>query len=334
MSRQALPELLPGIAVLITGALIARSVAPVIPGVESLLLAILLGIVVTNTVGVPDIASPGVETHKLWLATGIVLMGASLTVDQILESGVLVLSIVIGVTAFTLLYIEFLSRHVFDIRAKLSSLLAAGSSICGVSAVVAVAGGIQAREEHIAYAAATVLLFDAATLFAYPILGELLTLPDKVFGIWAGVTMFSTGPVVAAGFTHSTEAGQWATVTKLTRNALIGLVALAYASYYTKKRTSGSDRIRMSELWTQFPKFIVGFMLLMLVASAGVFSEGQLNSLENAYNWFFLVAFVGLGMEIRIGELRQAGIRPVVVVSVALITASSVTLAALLVLFG
>lgn len=334
MSRQAFYELLPGVAFLAIGAVVSRTVAPHVPGVEQLLLAILLGLLVTNSVGVPEYVQFGVKTHKLWLATGIVLMGASLTLDQVVESGALVLAVVLGVTTFTLLSVEVLSRGVFNVHEKLSSLLAVGSGICGVSAVVAVAGGIRAREEQVAYAAATVLLFDALTLMVYPVIGELLSIPAKVFGVWAGVTMFSTGPVVAVGFTHSTEAGQWATVTKLTRNALIGLVAVAYTAYYIEKRTGTAEQVRLSELWTQFPKFILGFVLLMIVASTGILSDGQLNSLENAYNWLFLAAFVGLGTEIRTGQLRRAGIRPVLVVLIALVTVSSVSLLALSAILG
>ncbi|UHQ96382.1 YeiH family protein [Natrinema halophilum] len=333
MNRTLFFELILGVSLLGVCAILAKVSAPFIPGANNLLIAVIIGITIANTTGVPSVARPGVQTHKLWLATGIVLMGASLTVESILARGILVLAIVLSVTTFTIFYVEFLSRVVFGFSEKLSSLLAVGSSICGVSAVVAVAGSIRASEEDIAYAAATVLLFDAVTLFIYPIVGNIFAIPSKIFGMWAGVSMFSTGPVIAVGFMHSAKAGEWATITKLARNALIGVVAVAYAAYYTRKRTNASQsQIRI--LWAEFPKFILGFIAFMFIASAGFLSTNQISSLVNVYNWLFLLAFVGLGTEIRFSELRSTGISPALVVLIGLSTVSVFSLLLLFFLFG
>ncbi|MDQ2050624.1 putative sulfate exporter family transporter [Natronolimnohabitans sp. A-GB9] len=320
-------RLLPGVLALCLGAILARALALSV-GVNHLLLAIALGFLVTNVVGIPDRLEPGIATHKLWLGAGIVLMGASISLESVLEVGGVVLLVVVGVTATTLLVVELLARNVFGLADRMGSLLAAGASICGVSAVVAVAGAIRAREEQIAYAAATVLLFDAITIVVYPIVGDLLNLSGVVFGTWAGVSMFSTGPVVAVGFAHSEVAGQWATMTKLARNALIGAVVLAYASYYA--RDGGGGRPSVRTLWDEFPKFVLGFLALAVVASAGVLSSAQLDSIENAYNWLFVLAFVGLGTEIRLGDLRNTGATPAVVVLFALLVSSALSLAVLL----
>lgn len=330
-------EYLPGICVLLVGAVLAWGAARLLPGVDELLIAIVFGVVLANTVGLPDWTRRGVRTHKIWLGAGIVLMGASLALDTIVESGVAVVGSVLLVTAFTLLYVECLSRMVFDMGERLGSLLAAGSSICGVSAVVAVAGSIDANEEHIAYAAATVLLFDAITLLAYPAIGRFLELPAQVFGMWAGLSMFSTGPVVAVGFEHSTDAGQWATVTKLTRNALIGVVAVLYATYYARRRMAEEDRgtgVRWRELWDRFPKFVLGFVALAGFASAGAFTAEQLRSIERVYGWLFLFAFVGLGTDLELRKLRCAGVRPVLVVFAAFATVSALSLLVLLAVLG
>ncbi|MFU8868147.1 YeiH family protein [Natronococcus sp.] len=319
---------LPGLAALFFGAVLARGVELTL-GFNHLLVAIALGFVLANAVGVPDRLAPGINTHKIWLGAGIVLMGASLTLETVLEVGGLVLLVVVGVTTLTILVVELLARNVFGLADQLGSLLAAGSGICGVSAVVAVAGAIRAREEQIAYAAATVLLFDAITIVVYPIVGDLLGLSDVVFGVWAGVSMFSTGPVVAVGFAYSEVAGQWATMTKLARNALIGAVVIAYASYYARSGSAGRPSLRT--LWDEFPKFVLGFLALVALASAGVFSPGQQASIENAYNWLFVLAFVGLGTEIQLAELRSTGVTPALVVLLALLVVSTVSLGVLLV---
>ncbi|MWV40921.1 putative sulfate exporter family transporter [Natrialba sp. INN-245] len=320
---------LPGLVVLCLGAVLARGIELVL-GANHLLVAIGLGFVLANAVGVPDRLEPGIATHKLWLGAGIVLMGASLTLDTLLEAGVVVVAVIALVTGSTIVVVELLSRNVFGLADRLGSLLAAGSGICGVSAIVAVGGAIRARESQVAYAAATVLLFDAVTIVVFPIVGDALELSGTVFGIWAGVSMFSTGPVVAVGFAHSDVAGQWATVTKLARNALIGVVVLGYAGYYA--RSADGSRPTVRTLWDEFPKFVLGFLALVLVATAGVLSPDQLAAIENAYNWLFVLAFVGLGTEIRLTELRKAGPLPVLVVLIALLVASTLSLATLSVL--
>jgi uncharacterized integral membrane protein (TIGR00698 family) len=326
----AIGRFLPGLALLCAGAVLARGIELAV-GFNHLLVAIALGFVLANAVGIPDRLAPGIATHNLWLGAGIVLMGASLTLETVLEVGGLVLVLVVCVAALTIVTVEVLARSVFGLADHMGSLLAAGSGICGVSAVVAVAGAIRAREEQIAYAAATVLLFDAITIVVYPIIGDLLALPGIVFGVWAGVSMFSTGPVVAVGFAHSEAAGQWATMTKLSRNALIGVVVLAYASYYARSGAGG--RPSLSTLWDDFPKFVLGFLALVALASAGVFSSAQQASIENAYSWLFVLAFVGLGTEIRLAELRSTGTTPALVVLLALCVTSVVSLTLLIMLF-
>ncbi|WP_394739207.1 YeiH family protein [Natronococcus roseus] len=323
-------ELLPGLLALCLGAAFARGVEGVV-GFNALLVAIAVGFVVANTVGVPKRLEAGIATHGLWLAAGIVLMGASVTLGTVLETGALVLAIVVCVSAGTILTVELLARNVFGITGRLGSLLAAGSGICGVSAVVAVAGAIRARENQIAYAAATVLLFDAVTIVVYPIIGDLLGLSGTVFGVWAGVSMFSTGPVVAVGFTHSELAGQWATMTKLARNALIGVVVLAYASYYA--RSGGGSRPSARTLLEEVPTFVLGFFALMVVASAGLLSASQRAAIEEGYGWLFLFAFVGLGTEIRLAELRSTGLLPAIVVLTSLVLVSTLSLVVLLAVF-
>jgi len=328
----------PGVALLAVCAVGAWLLDPLLPVVDVLLIAVVVGFGVANVFELPTWAERGVETHKVFLGAAIVLMGASLSVDRLVESGALVVSSVVCVSGVTLVGVELCSRRLFGIDDKLASLLAAGSSICGVSAIVAVAGSIRARDEHVVYAATTILLFDAVTLLVYPVVGNLLAIPSDVFGMWAGVSMFSTGPVVAVGFAHSETAGQWATLTKLARNTLIGLVAVGYATYYARRRLGadrdGSSSLGFRQLWDRFPKYVVGFAGLVVLASSGVLTAGHVQSLENAYNWLFLLAFVGLGTEIRIAKLRRAGVAPVLVVLCTFCAVSVISLVVLSALFG
>ncbi len=316
-------RVVPGIVALGVGAILARGISTVV-GIHELLLAIGLGVLVTNAVGVPEQLRPGTATHGVWLAAGIVLLGASLTVDAVLETGSTVLLLLAGTVLVTLLLAEAIARNVAGLPEKFGSLLAAGAGICGVSAVVAVGAAVRAKETQIAYAAGVVLLVDAVTIVVYPIVGSLLELPAHVFGVWAGISMLSTGPVVAVGFAHSEVAGQWATMTKLARNVLIGVVALGYGSYYARAGGDGSASLRV--LWRNFPKFVLGFLALAVLASVGVFSATQQSSIANAVDWLFLLAFVGLGTEIRLGDLRRTGFAPALVVFATILLVSVLSL--------
>ena len=302
-----------------------------------LIIVILIGMIIRNTYGVPRWATAGIETNKLWLEAGIVVMGASVALDRVISAGPMILLCVVITVVATIVTVEVLARGLFGIRDKIGSLLAAGSGICGVSAVVATARSIEANERQIAYAAATILLFDTVTLFVYPVIGHVLGLSDMVFGIWAGLTMFSTGPVTAAGFAFSRAAGEWALLVKLTRNSLIGVAAIGYALYYIRK--SGENTTQKvvpgswSYLWESFPKFVLGFIEVLLIANTGLLTQAQLASLEHASNWLFLFAFAGLGLEIRLDELRSTGFEPVLVVLVSLVGMSIATLFVLIHLF-
>ncbi|MCG1008147.1 YeiH family protein [Halorubrum lacusprofundi] len=316
---------LPGIAFLAVGAILSHLVAGAIDGLQPLVVAVGLGALVGNTVGTPDAAEPGVGVDKLFLETGIVLLGAAVVVEEFLAAGPTVLGLVVVAVGGGLLLAEGIARGLFRLDGTTPSLLAAGASICGVSAVVAIGRVLDARGSAITFAAATVLLFDAVTLVAFPIAGEWLGLTGRQFGVWAGVSMFSTGPVAAAGFAHSPEAGQWATVTKLARNSLLGGVAVAYSLAYTA-RSATEPGVR--RLWAEFPKFLLGFLAVAAVANSGFLSPAALESIGRSSDALFTLAFVGLGLSIRFREMREVGGAAVGAVLVHLLVVSALALAA------
>jgi len=333
--RRLLSGVLPGLALLVVVGLSARAVSIAVPALNHLIVAVILGAVIVNVAGIPAWATAGVGTHKLLLEAGIVLMGARVSLEALSMAGPIVAGLVVATVLFTLGVTELLARGLFGVTGRMSSLLASGAAICGVSAVVAVAGGIGARREQIALAVGAVLVLDALTLFIYPIVGGLLGLPEVVFGIWAGLSMFSTGPVAAAGFAYSETAGQWATITKLTRNLLIGAAVVGYAAVYTTHAQGHAGGIgrTLRTFWGNFPKFVLGFIAMVAVANSGLIATAQVASLQNAYRWLFLFAFAGLGMSLNLQALRSTGWRPLAVVVTALVTVSTVSLGVLLLIF-
>ncbi|OYR38601.1 hypothetical protein DJ82_09700 [Halorubrum sp. Ib24] len=315
----------PGLALLAAGALLAHLIAGAVDGLQPLVVAVALGALIGNAVGTPDLAKPGVGVDKLFLETGIVLLGAAVVVEEFLAAGPTVLGLVVVAVGGGLLLAELIARVLFRLDGTTPSLLAAGASICGVSAVVAIGRVLDARGAAITFAAATVLLFDAVTLVAFPIAGEWLGLTGRQFGVWAGVSMFSTGPVAAAGFAHSPEAGQWATVTKLARNSLLGGVAVAYSLAYTA-RSATDPGVR--RLWAEFPKFLLGFLAVAAIANSGLLSPAVLESIGRVSDALFTLAFVGLGLSIRLREMREVGGAAVGAVLVHLLVVSALALAA------
>ncbi len=313
---------LPGIVMLIVVGIAARTVAATV-GVNDLVLAIVMGVLIGNLAGVPSWAARGVENHKLLLETGIVLLGASIAIEELIGAGPLVIVLVVGTVAFSLLLVEGIARYVFGLRERTASLLAAGTSICGVSAVAAVGQVVDARGDQLTYAAATVVFFDAMTLVLYPALGDLIGLSAREFGVWAGLSMFSTGPVAAAGFAHSPEAGQWATVTKLARNTMLGAVVVMYSISYATRKANDPG---VKRLWLQFPKFLIGFLLIALIANVGVLTPASLEAIGRTSEWLFVLAFVGLGFEIRPARMRESGLTPIAIVLCAFCVSSVVTL--------
>ena len=145
--------------------------------------------------------------------------------------------------------------------------------------------------------------------------------------------MFSTGPVTAAGFAFSETVGQWTTVTKLTRNLLLGVLVGGYSLAYLD---TGAGRRAFSPrvLWDSFPKFVLGFFALMVLSSTAIVPPAATAQLTDAYRWLFLVAFAGLGLHVDIAELRTTGVRPVAIVLTTLLVVSVVSLPVVKALFG
>ncbi|MFB6080146.1 MAG: YeiH family protein [Haloferacaceae archaeon] len=311
-------EILPGLLLLGAVAGLSRLIGGFVPLVSPLVIAIGLGALVGNTVGRPEWARAGLGTHKLLLETAIVLLGVSFSLDAIVRAGPTLAGLVVGLVAFGLVLVEALSRLV-GLDGRLGSLLAAGSSICGVSAIAAASPACNAEDGEVAHAAATILLFDAVTIVAFPALGRALNLDPRPFGIWAGLAMFSTGPVAAAGFAYSAVAGRWATITKLTRNALIGVVAGLFSLRYAVGRNGNGRGWSPRQIWADFPKFLVGFLALAALSSAGAIPPAAKAPLATVSDGLFLVAFAGLGFDIRYERMRDAGLRPVAVVGITLL---------------
>ncbi len=283
-----------------------------LPNIEYVLWAIIFGLIVSNTVGIPKIFRAGVDTYEFWLKVGIVLLGVRFIMGDVLKMGGISLACVVVELTMSLVLMTYLGRA-FGLSPKLTSLLAIGSSICGVSAIIAAKGAIDADDEDVSYAIAAILALGAFSLFAFPAIGHMLGMSDQAFGLWAGLAVDNTAEAAAAGALYSDAAGKFAVLAKTARNATIGFVVLGYAIYWAGKSQAAAIDNKMSFLWQKFPKFVLGFLLISGLTTAGFFSKPQIGDIANLSRWAFLLTFAGVGLRTNIREMMKQGMRPFVV---------------------
>jgi len=282
------------------------------PSIEYVLWSIVIGVVIANTTGVPAVFRPGLATYEFWLKAGIVLLGARFVLGDVLKLGGVSLVLVAIEITVSLLFMTALGRA-FGLKPKLTTLLAVGSSICGVSAIIAAQGAIDADEEDSSFAIAAILTLGAIALFIFPLLGHWLRMSDLTYGLWAGLGIDNTAEVTAAGVLYSDAAGKIAVLAKTARNALIGFVVLGYAIYWARKEHRRGIENKAAFLWRKFPKFVLGFLLISALATASLFSKDQLTSLGNLSRWAFLLTFAGVGLRTNVRDMWKQGARPFVV---------------------
>src|SRR5216110_2696102 len=329
-------RLLPGVALLfaigylgkVTEALLrdyGKAHHLALPNIEYVLWAIVFGLIIANSVGVAQIFRPGVATYDFWLKAGIVLLGARFLLGDVLKLGRVSLALVAIELAVAIGVMTLLGRW-FKLKPKLTSLLSVGSSICGVSAIIAAKGAIEADDDDATFAIAAILALGAFGLFAYPAIGHLLHLSDRAFGLWAGLAVDNTAEAAAAGAIYSDAAGKVAVLTKSTRNAMIGFVVLGYAIYWASRGQAQTVTSKAAFVWQKFPKFVLGFLFVSLLATLQVFDKVQIASLANLSRWAFLLTFAGVGLKTDFREIKRQGVRPFVVGALAELTITAITL--------
>jgi uncharacterized integral membrane protein (TIGR00698 family) len=339
-SRISLPqrfvELVPGVALLLiigyAGKLIEYSISVygkanhiALPNIEYVLWAIVIGLVIANTVGVPKIFKPGIATYEFFLKFGIVMLGVRFLLGDVLKLGGISLVAVALELTISIVLMTWLGS-VFKLSPKLTSLLAVGSSICGVSAIIAAKGAINAKDEDASFAIAAILALGAIGLFTYPLIGHFIGLTEHAYGLWAGLSIDNTAEAVAAGNLWSEQAGKIAVLAKTTRNATIGFVVLGYAIYWATKGEASAVDNKAAFLWSKFPKFILGFLAISLLATLGAFSKEQASDIANLSRWAFLLTFAGVGLSTDFRAMRKQGLYPFIVGAVGEVGIALVTL--------
>ena len=328
--------LVPGLALLVVIGLLAKLTEQSIsaygkahhlhlPNIEYVLWAIIYGLIVGNTVGIPAVCRAGVATYEFWLKLGIIFLGVRFLLGDVLKLGGVSLAFVAIELSVSIILMTLLGKWL-GLSPKLTSLLAIGSSICGVSAIIAAKGAIDADDEDVSYAIGAILALGAFSLFAFPAIGHALGMSDHAFGLWAGLAVDNTAEATAAGALYSDAAAKFAVLAKTTRNATIGFVVLGYALYWARKTQTAFSGNKAVYLWKKFPKFVLGFILISLAATLGLFSKAQVTDIANLSRWAFLLTFAGVGLQTNFRQLSKQGLKPLVVGAVGEFAIAGLTL--------
>lgn len=341
MNLTTFKKITPGVGASLSIALLAQFLEALMPIhlIGASVIALFIGIVINSVCNVSPLKDGIKFTSKKILKFAIVLLGMSLSIQTILEVGAMSLTVMI----FTLLTCfgggYFIGKGL-GLDWKLSNLISAGTGICGGSAIAAIAPVIEAEDTDIAYAMSATFLFDMFMIVAFPFMGHALGLSDIAYGLWTGTAVNDTSSVVAAAYAYSEEAGEFATMVKLTRTLSIipTVLAFSYINLRVKQKEQATfsgavdhlketavpyevsqlDQINLDDkkakqkvdIKSLFPWFIVGFVGLSVVNSFG-FIPVEVSSAAKSLSKFLMVAaLAAIGLNTSYKDMKKSGIAP------------------------
>lgn len=326
-----LEAIVPGLTLVatVTAAAYGLRQVPGLTGLSPMISAIFIGIAFSSFTTVPAAAGPGVAFFgRGMLRLAIVLLGFQLTLGQLGEVGLARMLALCALVAATFLATVGLGR-LLGVDPGLARLLAAGTSICGASAIAAANAVRPADDGDVAYAVACITVFGTVAMLAYPPLGLLAGLSPVDYGFWAGSSIHEVAQVVAAGFQHGDVAGEQGIVVKLSRVVLLAPLLIAMSAL-AAGRPGGAvaGKLALSQI---VPAFVVGFVLCMAINTLGLV-PAPLKAAIVAVTPVMLTAALGaLGLGTRFGAVRARGMRPLLLAALAsaFISAASLALLAL-----
>ena len=315
--------------------------------ISSVMMALLLGIIISNLLPLPDILKPGLTfALKKVLRLGIILLGIRLSIVSVFQLGFIGIPIVITCITGALVITTFLNKRM-NLPSNLGTLIAVGTSICGVSAIVATGPSIDAKEEEVAYAVAVITIFGLVATILYPFIAYYLFAGDPIkAGLFLGTAIHDTSQVTGAALVFSDLFGlpvalDVATVTKLVRNIFMVAVIPLMALMHARQQSDSNDETKQVSIKKLFPLFILGFLALSIIRSIGDFgvtSTGLaflaldssswtivINEIRNWATSLLVIALAGVGLSTRVDKFKGLGIKPFIVGLIAAATVSVIS---------
>lgn len=304
---KAINEIAPGVAITIAIAIPAWFLGSMIPLVGGPVFGILLGMIIAFWQR-PTYLNPGITfTAKKILQYAIILLGFEMNLFHVFAVGSQSLLIMIATIGAAFITAWLVGRYL-RLEGNTSILIGVGTAICGGSAIAATAPVISATDKEVAYSISTIFLFNIAAVFIFPFMGHVLGMNDIGFGMWAGTAINDTSSVVAAGYSYSQTAGNFATIVKLTRTLMIIPITLALAIYTSRKNASNST----FSLAKIFPWFILGFLFASIISTTGFLSSSLCQTLTQIGKFFIVMAMAAIGLNTHLKQLINNGIKPII----------------------
>ena len=275
--------------------------------------ALIVGMLVSNTVGTPKWLKPAVKT-EFYIKTGLVIMGFSVLFSNIAKFGLYGLGIAWIVTPVVILFMWWFGTKVLKMDNKpLVITMASATSVCGTSAAIASGAASGCKKDDLTMAISISIIFTVLMMVLEPVLIKACAMSPIMGGALIGGTVDSTGAVAVAGSVLGGEAEQAAVLVKMIQNILIGFIAFFVALFFaTSVNKEKGQKVGAGEIWTRFPKFIIGFFVASLVASfiiqplAGADQVKAINGVLDQYkNWAFVLAFVSIGLDTNFKDLAK-----------------------------
>jgi uncharacterized integral membrane protein (TIGR00698 family) len=308
--RRRAPGLLLALAIGVLALLLGRR-APLIGGP---VIGIVLGILVRNLLSPGERYTPGIAfAGKKVLQWSIIALGFGLSLEQVAKTGLESLSVTLVTMTVAFLAAWLLGRWL-GVHDKLKILIGVGTAICGGSAIAAVTPIIRPDDHDTAFAISTIFLFNLVAVLLFPLLGHLMHLSDLGFGLWAGTAINDTSSVVAAGYSFSKTAGDYATIVKLTRATLIIPVCLVLAFVVAareKRKHTQEGSVGHFSLASIFPWFILWFLVASAIRTAGLIPLAIQPSIHLLAEFLIIVALTAIGLSANLRKMAASGARPI-----------------------
>lgn len=309
-------SILPGIAATSILALVSNFISHLVPHglISGSVFALLIGMALNPILSKYSFLKQGIQfVSKQVLRLAIILLGFTLNFSQIFQVG----KYSLVVMCFTLAAAfggGCLLGKALGMNWKLSSLISAGTGICGGSAVAAIAPVIKAEDKDIAYAISATFLFDIVMVILFPIAGRYFGMSDMGYGLWAGTAVNDTSSVVAAGYAFSDAAGAYSVIVKLTRTLSIIPTVLAFSFINawsdSKNHIAGKAERKKINLKKIFPYFILFFLVMVAIKSTGIIPE-TVSALVSSTSKFLMVMALGaIGLKTNFKEVSRSGVKP------------------------
>jgi uncharacterized membrane protein YadS len=274
---------------------------------------------ISNIWRTPEWLKAGVQT-EFFIKIGLVLLGAETLFSAIVKGGAVGMGQAIMVVLASWFFAYWVARK-FGLTESFSSVMANAVSICGVSAAIAAGGAVKGDPKHTSHVVSLVLLIAIPMMVGMPLLAKAMGISPEIAGAWIGGTLDTTAVVVAAGTLVDSQIGlQVASMVKMSQNILIGFVAFFIAIWWSfslqrkSNRQPDAERPRAIEIWYRFPKFIMGFVLALVIFSfivepaIGAETTSAILGLTRGYRgWFFTLALVSIGLDTRFKDLITEG---------------------------